>query len=153
MKILENNEIIRNNFEKLTRSIHQEDLNKIPNGFKNSILWNFGHAVATQNVLIYQFSGLPFSLPDDFISTYRKGTFPSATENPIAELEIILLFSKQSIAHLRQDLVDYKFTEYEKYDTSFGVQLASVNDALAFNNIHEGVHLGYAMAIKRALGY
>ncbi|MBK6264200.1 DinB family protein [Marivirga sp. S37H4] len=153
MKILDNNAIIRNNFKKLAESIKVEDLTKIPTGFNNNILWNFGHAIATQNVLIYQMSGLPFSLPDDFIATYRKGTYPPKTEDPKAELEVILLFSDQSLAHLRKDLTEYKFTEYEKYDTSFGVQLTSVNDAMAFNNIHESLHLGYSMALKRALGY
>lgn len=153
MKILDNNAIIRNNFKKLAESVKIEDLTKIPEGFNNNILWNYGHAVATQNVLIYLMSGQPFSLPDDFIATYRKGTFPAETDDPKSELEVIQLFSDQALAHLRKDLSEYKFSEYESYDTSFGIKLESVNDAIAFNNIHESLHLGYCMALKRALGY
>jgi hypothetical protein len=153
MKLLEYNIAIRNNFKKLIEEIKIEDVNKTPNGFNNNILWNYGHAVATQNVLIYQRSGLEFSLPDDFIATYRKGTFPQELEDVKAELEIIHLFSEQSIAHLRKDLSEYKFSEYDTYETSFGALLESHHDAMQFNNMHESMHLGCCMALKKSLGY
>lgn len=153
MKILEYNSTIRNNFKKLIESVKIEDLNVIPEGFKNNIIWNYGHAVASQNILIYKYSGLPFTLPDEFIDTYRRGTFPPEIEDIKTELEIVHLFSEQSMAHLKKDLAEYKFTEYETYETSFGANLESLHDAMAFNNIHESLHLGYSMAIKRALGY
>ncbi len=35
--------------------------------------------------------------------------------------------------------------------TSAGIRLESVEDAIAFNNFHEGIHLGYVMALKKAL--
>ncbi|GAA5027620.1 hypothetical protein GCM10011506_16290 [Marivirga lumbricoides] len=153
MQTLEYNSVIRSNFKHLIESMKVEDLNIIPKGFKNNIIWNYGHAIASQNILIYKYSGLSFTLPDDFIDTYRKGTFPPDIDDVKAELEIIHLFSDQSMAHLRKDIAEYKFTDYETYETSFGATLDSFQDAMAYNNIHESLHLGYAMAIKRALGY
>ncbi len=153
MKLLDYNIAIRNNFKKLIEEITIEDINKIPEGYNNNILWNYGHAVATQNVLLYKHSGLEFSLPDDFIATYRKGTFPPKLDDPKAELEVIHLFSEQSIAHLRKDLADYKFQEYDTYETSFGAQLENHHDAMQFNNMHESMHLGYCIALKKTLGY
>ena len=33
-------------------------LNKIPSGFRNNILWNIGHSVVVQQVLVYRRSNL-----------------------------------------------------------------------------------------------
>ena len=44
------------------------------------------------------------------------------------------------------------FTSFEYYKTSAGIELNSPEDVLSFLPIHEGIHLGYAMALKRMLG-
>ena len=36
--------------------------------------------------------------------------------------------------------------------TSYNVILKTVEDAIVFNNIHEGLHLGYMMALNRLTG-
>ena len=33
-----------------------------------------------------------------------------------------------------------------------GVDLSSFEDAILFNNIHEGIHLGYMMGVRKGLG-
>ena len=43
------------------------------------------------------------------------------------------------------------FNNYNTYTTSFGVELSSVHDAVKFLSMHEGLHLGYAMALKRII--
>ena len=43
------------------------------------------------------------------------------------------------------------FTEYTPYTTSLGIDLKSIQDAIIFNNIHEGLHYGYILAQRRAL--
>jgi len=53
-----------------------EDLNKIPKGFNNNIIWNIGHIVVTQQLLAYKLSGLPMQVSDDLINKYRKDTKP-----------------------------------------------------------------------------
>jgi len=35
-----------------------EQLNKIPEGFSNNLIWNIGHIIVTQQVLIYKLSNL-----------------------------------------------------------------------------------------------
>ncbi|HET8858957.1 DinB family protein [Marivirga sp.] len=153
MQVITNHKAIRKNFEKAIEKVNEADLKIIPAGFNNNILWNIGHVVATQNVLIYGMSGLDFTLPTDFIKKYRKGTFPSDEVNPKIELETIFELGKIADEQLSYDIREMRFGDYEKYETSFGITLNSFNDALQFNNIHESLHLGYVMAIKKALGY
>ena len=82
MQVITNHQVIRNNFEKAVEKVNEADLVRIPEGFNNHIIWNIGHAVVTQNVLLYGMSGLDFTLPTDFIKRYKKGSFPTEIENP-----------------------------------------------------------------------
>ena len=43
------------------------------------------------------------------------------------------------------------FADYTPYTTSFGLDLKNIQDAIIFNNMHETLHYGYAMAQKRAI--
>lgn len=151
MQVIDNHNAIRKNFYKVLDSVKEEDLIKVPEGFNNNILWNFGHIVVTQNVLIYGMSGLDFTIPTGIISQFRKGTFPTDTEKPLAELEAIKLIAENANYQLIEDIKEVKFQDYQSYETSFGITLNSFNDALQFNNIHESMHLGYVIALKKAL--
>ena len=44
-----------------------EQLNKIPDGFKNNLIWNVGHIITTQQGLIYRLSGLPVMISKEFL--------------------------------------------------------------------------------------
>ena len=55
------------------------------------------------------------------------------------------------VEKLREDYAQGHFTTYETYQTSTGFVLASIEDAIAFNNFHEGIHLGYILALRRVV--
>ena len=44
--------------------ISLEQLNKIPVGFNNNIIWNITHIVVVQQMLAYKLSGLPMLISD-----------------------------------------------------------------------------------------
>jgi len=50
-----------------------------------------------------------------------------------------------------KDLEAGIFKTYQEYPTSTGYVITSVQDALNFNNFHEGIHLGYILALKKSL--
>ena len=55
---------------------------------------------------------------------------------------------------LNQTEVDYNaraFKNYKEYTVSTGSTLISVDEALVFNNFHEGIHLGYILALIKSL--
>ena len=123
-------------------------LHKIPEGFKNNILWNVAHLVATQQILHYKLSGLSCLIPDDFIEDYKKGTFPTkeVTEEEFEEVKEWLIALPETLI---EDFEAGIFENYTEYPTSTGVVLDTITTAIAFNNFHEGIHYGIIRALKK----
>lgn len=125
-----------------------EQLNKIPEGFKNNLIWNVGHIITTQQGLIYRLSGLPISISKEFHSKYKYGTSPTqdTTKEEVDEIKT-LLFS--TIEETKKDFLDGKFVSFNEYETHIGFHLATFEEAISFNNYHEGIHLGFMMNIRK----
>jgi hypothetical protein len=73
--------------------ISLEQLNKIPNGFNNNIVWNIAHIVVVQQMLAYKLSGFPMLISDEMVAKYMRGTKPTEDVTQ-SEIELIqsLLF-------------------------------------------------------------
>lgn len=132
-------------------NISLEDLNKIPEGFNNNIFWNIAHLVATQQILVYKFSEVPALVSDDIINAYRKGTKPEGdvTQAEIDEIKE-LLFS--TLDQTKKDYEVGTFKTYNSITTSMDSTLTNVDEAIAYNNFHEGIHLGSVLALRHAIG-
>lgn len=134
--------------EGMVRALTPEQRRIVPEGFNNNLLWHIGHLVVTQQILCYKLSGLPMAVDQAMVEQFRKGTSPNDwTEDPDDEK----LFEDLAtmVERLREDHQQGIFTTYETYQTSTGYVLASIDDAIAFNNFHEGIHLGYMLAMRR----
>lgn len=140
----------RRNMLLATATLSLDQLNSVPSGFNNSIAWNMGHVLATQQVLLYGLSGLQARVESHWIDRFRKGTRP---DQPVTarELDQLIDLLEQSVAWAKEDFDRGIFTEFRPYTTSFGAHLTNIGEAIAFNNVHEGLHLGYVMAMKRAI--
>ena len=142
---------IRQNFKSVLENNSLEDLNKIPKGFNNNIIWNIGHVVVSQQILVYKLSGLPLMVSDELVEKYRKGSKPEAPVT-LSEVEEIkgLLFSP--IQKTKEDYFNEVFKDYQEYMVvTTGNTLKNVEDALQFTMFHEGVHQGYVLALLRAI--
>ena len=141
----------RNFFNSLIEKTPIQDLNKIPKGFNNNIIWNIGHIVVTEQLLVYKLSGLSMQVSDALIEKYKKGTKPEGdvSQNEVDEIKH-LLFS--TIKKTQEDYKDDMFKNYQEYTVSTtGNTLSNVDDALDFVHFHEGMHYGYVLAQLRAL--
>ncbi|PWL40084.1 damage-inducible protein DinB [Flagellimonas aquimarina] len=128
----------------------KEDLFKVPKGFNNNIWWNIAHVVVTPQLLVYNLSGLDFTIEEELINKYRKGTFPEGKPSA-EEVEKITEYLFSTLETIKEDYKQGKFNNYKEYMTSPKVVLQSVQDALSFNVFHEGLHLGAILALKKAL--
>lgn len=142
--------VSRQHFSSMLENFSNEKLNKIPTGFGNNIIWNIGHVLVTQQLLNYTLSGVKPRLSDELIEKYRKG----AKGNVQANEEEVALIKKLLIEMPNQLEKDYEndfFGEFKQYPTSFKFTLNSIEDAIIFNNVHEGIHFGIIMSMKKHL--
>lgn len=138
----------RATYLKFLENYSLEQLNKIPEGMSNNLIWNIGHIIVSQQGLIYRLSGLPRYVTDEMTAKYQNGSIPTenTTQEEVNQIKELL------ISTMNQTISDYEngvFTEYTPYETKTGFSLQNLDDALEFNNYHEGIHLGFMMKIKK----
>lgn len=140
--------IARNNVLALINGCSAESLNAIPPKFSNNLIWNVGHILVTQQLLLYKLSGVSCRVDNEMIEKYRKGTKP---EGVVSQEEIDFIIQQLVITAdlARVDYQNKHFGDYAAYPTSFGVTLHSIEDAITFNNMHESMHLGTMIALKK----
>lgn len=142
--ILRNRNILNNFLDTFTL----KQLNKIPEGFKNNIFWNIAHVVATQQLLVYKLSKLEMILPEDWVNEFKKETKPERiyTQDDVNYLKEVLF---TTISTTEKDYENQKFIEFINYETSNKFLLNNVEDAIQFNNFHEGIHFGIILQLKK----
>lgn len=123
-------------------------LNEIPAGFNNNILWNAAHVVATMDILIYSSSGTRSSVDPNLVTNYKKGTSPGDDKDKvfIDNIKSILI---TSLDELKADCEKEVFGSYNERVTSYGVKLTTLENAISFNNVHEGMHYGQIKMLQR----
>jgi hypothetical protein len=133
---------------KLINNYSLEQLNKIPDGFSNNLIWNLGHVIVAQQGLVYSLSSLPSNVSKEMTDTYKNGSKPTGktTQAEVDELKV-LLFSL--IEQTKKDYAGGKFVSYTEYTTGTGFHLSSTKEAIEFNNYHEALHLGFMMNIRK----
>lgn len=129
-----------------------EKLNDVPDGFNNNLAWNVAHMIANQQILCYRNAGIKPIIDEEFIDRYKTGTHP---ENLIDDQEFKKFqeYLISTIDHFEKDVKSKKFKNYEARDFKSypGVKIENIKDAAKFVSFHDGLHIGYSMALKRAL--
>ena len=82
------------------------------------------------------------------VKNFGKGTKPERdiTAEEISEIKTLLI---STIEDTMEDLDNKIFQNYKNYTVSLGKTLVSAEDAISFNNYHEGLHLGSIMALRK----
>ncbi|RBQ02850.1 DinB family protein [Pedobacter miscanthi] len=132
----------------LVKDLNTEQLNKIPKGFNNNIIWNIAHLTAAQQNLCYVRSGLPVTVESEYFTPFLSGTKPG---HFIGKEEINSIFDilLSSIDRLASDYTSGIFKQFDPWDKRYGMKLNSIEDAINFVPFHEGMHIGYIMALKK----
>ena len=125
-----------------------EELNEIPTGFNNNIAWNVGHLLASQQGLCYLRSGNKTVIDEKYFLKYKPDTKPEGFVDS-AEMEEIQQLFLSVIDQLESDYRDNVFANYTPWTNRYGIEISSIEDVVKFVLFHEGLHLGYVMALKR----
>ncbi len=126
-----------------------EQLNKVPEGYNNNIIWNLAHLICAEQSICYVRAGQPITVDDKYFSPYRTNTRPTASIDE-QEIEDIKKLFISSIDELQRDFDKNIFDNYtpsENILKIYGVTLANIDDALEFVIYHEGFHSGYIISL------
>ena len=130
-----------------------QQLNTIPDGYNNNIIWNLAHLICAQQSLCYVRAGLPIVVDEKYLAPFAPGTKPDRViEEP--EIEIIKALFISSIDKLQEDFEKKIFDNYSpsaRILEVYNIEINDIQDALHFLLYHEGFHSGYTMAIKHLL--
>ena len=127
-----------------------EQLNAIPHGFNNNLIWNIAHIVVVQQMLVYNLSGLPMLVSDEMVSKYKRGSKPEA-EVTQQEVDVVKELLFQTIEQTETDWNAKIFKNFNEFTTLSGYTMKSAEDAIAFNYYHEAIHIGMMMSIRKFL--
>ena len=130
---------------KILTNTPKEQLLKIPTGYRNNIWWNIAHVVVTQQRIVYKLSGHAMKVPK-----FKKGTVPDGTATD-EEMDMIKGFLFSTVEWAQEDYENGIFKDFTEYTTSAKVTLKDVEDAIAFNMFHEGMHLGVILSLEKML--
>lgn len=127
-----------------------DQLNEIPAGFNNNILWNLGHMVAAQQGVCYTRAGLNRIVSDEFFMAYKPESKPEKYID-VAEFENIKQLMFSTLEKFEIDFQNNIFTNYPAFTTRYGIELASIDDAVQFLPFHDGLHIGYIMSLRKVV--
>jgi len=138
----------RNMILEMLQNYTLEQLNKIPAGFNNNLIWNIGHIIVAQQLLVYKLSGLPLMIADEMVEKYKNGSKPEQ-EVTQAELDEMIKLLLTTIDKTTADYNNGVFMKYHEYTTSIGFSLKNAEEAITYNNFHEGLHVGIMMTLRK----
>lgn len=125
-----------------------QQLLTVPPGFRNNILWNIGHVITDNCTMLYPPTGNPFPLPDHYLRWFEPGTSPENwTETP--SIGEVLNAGTRMRDQLIEDCAAGRMENYTPQVMDDGAELPNIAYAIAHCNIHEAVHLGVIMAMRK----
>ncbi len=135
---------------RLVDGLTEEQLLCIPEGWNNNIAWHLGHCLVIQQLLHYKRTDTPVLIPDDLILLFGKGSSPRDWSTAI-DFDLIKSLLISLPLRLQDDYSVLSQKPYAGFTTGTGTPLKTFEDALSFNLYHEGMHMGFILALIRLI--
>ena len=87
---------------------------------------------------------------DEMVQKYKRDTKPEAlvTEEEVMQIKNLLY---ATLEQTQKDFSEGLFKNFNAFTTMTGFHIRNVQEAMEFNNYHEGVHTGIMMRIAKFL--
>jgi len=124
----------------------------MPKGFRNTIRWQFGHILVSQEGLLFRLTNKPMAIPKSYITLFGMGSSPAGwTEEP-PSLETLRADLQEQTSRIVET---FSGKLSEKLPAPFNlrskIEFQTVGEVLTFTLYHEGVHCGAINALKCAI--
>lgn len=126
----------------------------IPPGWKNNARWHAGHLVLVPRLLSLGLSGRPLGVADDYRRWFAKDTGPAswAPDDAVPSFEYLV---DELAATTGELFAAFESREDEPFATPYltliGATLRTPAEGLSFSMVHDGIHLGMLLALRRDL--
>ncbi len=130
----------------MIKDTSDEQMLVVPAGAHNNILWNLGHLAHAHTGLTYGPCGLTPPIPENYGDLFKGGTSPS-TWDAAPDLAEVKEYFHSTHAKILEDYQAGVFDGFKPRDLMPGVTLGNIEQALGFNCIHVGVHIGTIISI------
>ena len=136
-------------FLELVNSLSTEQLNKIPKGYNNNIIWNLGHIIVSTQGLCYLRSEIKPNISIPFMAKYKKDSKPESfiTKEEIDTLKEQLI---STINTIEEDVNNNVFEKVAPYATvTYAYEMKTIEEILTCTLAHDSLHFGYALAQRK----
>lgn len=140
----------RRAFISVIDALSAEQLNTIPKGYSNNIIWNFAHIVISTQALCYLRTQV---IKDEslvkYLDQYKNGSKPQAfvNQDQIDEFKALAI---STIDQIEQDYESGMFSHIEPFSTmTFKEELKKIEDVILTTVAHDGLHFGYSKALVK----
>lgn len=141
----------RKAFIELIDSLSIAQLNHIPEGFNNNIIWNFGHIVIATQGLCYLRTGVKPDYRIKYGAAYAKGSKPTYTVSS-EEVQDLKKLAIETIQQIEQDYDKGLFHSITPFATdTYKETMPTIEDVITTTAGHDNLHYGYAIAQRRLI--
>ncbi|MBU2492197.1 MAG: DinB family protein [Bacteroidetes bacterium] len=130
-----------------------QQLNEIPTGYKNNIIWNLGHLICVQQNMCYVKSSLSVAVEDKYFSPFMPGTKPESfiEEQKIKNIKKVFINSIDKLHSVYDNNIYKNYSPSPTIQKAYGFEINNIDGALEYLLHHEGLHAGYILAIMHLL--
>lgn len=138
-------------FIELVDGLSPDEINTIPDGFRNNIAWNFGHIVVSTPGLCYRRTHVQSDRQIPFVESYGKGTKPEHWIGG-AEINALKTQAMNTIDVIEQDYRNGVFASITPFATStYKLEMDTIEKVITASLAHDNLHFGYAAALRKAV--
>ena len=138
---------VLNHLEKLEEK-DEKFLHTIPDGFPNSLHWQFGHIAAMTEMLSVKFFEHEDEVADRFLKYFDYGTKPQDFDENTPNMDDIKQLLETQVDSFNEDIAD-ELLDTPLENDSFGAK--DYGEYWGFFIIHEALHIGKIEEMKRVL--
>lgn len=126
----------------LSKGLSLDQLNAIPQGFQNNILWNMGHMVAVQQLIVYGLTQTPLKVEPWFIQSFKNKSKPEGYyDQTVYEQVVEAMLTTPGL--MEADYEAKIFGPVTPFvSKSLNTSIDNLEGLIHFNLFHEGLHTG-----------